>query len=129
MNLGKPPSIPDAHVEIDLHDIAPPVTPACRQSLQDFILELAIIQSAIIDLQLTKSKMKPEALDIKVSEIVRMMDRVWEIIQNVMFLFVSATTTPAANRILSRSLMSFRKEFSTRTCSLKSPWGSSHSTP
>lgn len=60
-----------------------------RQKLtprSSIVLELALVQSAIIDLQSTKSKMSPEALDLEVARILGMMDKVWDIIAKVKLL-------------------------------------------
>ena len=70
-------------MEVSLHELAPPFEPPRRQYLQDQMLELAIVQSAIIDLQYTKSKMSPEALDLEVARILGMMDKVWNLIIKV----------------------------------------------
>ena len=83
MNLGKPPSIPDSFMEISLRDLVVPMKPPFRQYLQDQMLELAIVQSAIIDLQATKSKMTPQELDSTITKIARMLDKVEDLTEKV----------------------------------------------
>ena len=86
MNLGKPPSVPDAYLEVSVRDLADPVASPVRQYLQDQMLEIALVQSAIIDLQFSKPKMTPEALDLEVTRILAMLDKAWQLIETVIFL-------------------------------------------
>lgn len=56
MNLGRPPYLPDTHLQIILREVVEPTKPTVRQLLQNYSLELAIAQSCIIDLK-TRSRL------------------------------------------------------------------------
>lgn len=90
MNLGRPPCIPDAHVEVNLREIAPPIPPTVRQAVQDYALELAIVQSYIIDLQLSKATLTPNDLNNRISNILQLMENIWKMIQEVTLLIRGA---------------------------------------
>ena len=82
-NLGKPPCLPDNYIEVDLRKLRPPTTLAKHQFIQDYILELALAQSKIIDLQFSMKKISPDKLHEAVAEIVADLDRIWVLIEKV----------------------------------------------
>jgi hypothetical protein len=82
-SLGRPLCIPDTHIEIDLREVSPPATPAVRQAVENYVLELAIVQNYIIDLQLSKETLTSNNLQIRISGILQVLDNIWKMIQNV----------------------------------------------
>ena len=80
MNLGRPPCLPDEHIEVDLRLIAVPSEPTLRQVLQNYYLELAIAQSGIVSLRMEKAS--PANTD-KTKYVLVVLDGAWSMIKDV----------------------------------------------
>lgn len=82
-NLGKPPCLSDTYVEVDLRKLKPPASQQTRQFIQNYILELALVQSRIVELQYRMKKLTPAQLNVTVTEIVADLDMIWAMIEKV----------------------------------------------
>lgn len=83
MNLGRPPCLPDEHVEVDLRLIAVPSEPTLRQALQNYYLELAIAQGGIVSLRMAKVKNPGAHNNDKIKYVLNVLDGAWLMIKNV----------------------------------------------
>jgi hypothetical protein len=83
MNLGRPPCLPDDHIEVDLRLVAAPSQPTLRQTLQNCYLELAIAQSGILTIRMAKAKGPSACSTDKIKSVSGILDGAWSMIQDV----------------------------------------------
>jgi hypothetical protein len=83
MNIGRPPCLPDKHIEIDLRRIAVPSQPTLRRILQNFYLEIAIAQSGIVSIRMAKAKGTGAYSIDKAKYVSGVLDGAWLMVKDV----------------------------------------------
>jgi hypothetical protein len=83
MNIGRPPCLPDKHIEIDLRRIAVPSQPTPRLILQNFYLEIAIAQSGIVSIRMAKAKGTGAYSIDKAKYVSGVLDGAWLMVKDV----------------------------------------------